>query len=42
MNWKPILPKIISSYKNGNHIVTIDSGGIINYIIVKETNYENY
>ena len=27
MNWKPILPKIISSYKNGNHIVTIYSDG---------------
>ena len=28
--------------KKWNQIFSIDSGGIINYIIVKETNYENY
>ena len=27
MNWKPILPKVISSYQNGNHTVTIYSDG---------------
>ena len=27
MNWKPILPSIVSSYKNGNHTVTIYSDG---------------
>ena len=37
MNWKPTLPKIISSYKNGNHIVTIYSDGTK----VKETIYPN-
>ena len=28
--------------KKWKQIFSIDSGGIINYIIVKETNYENY